>query len=94
MELAAPLRGRLAQPFNADAAGQATLDGGLDQIRGKEGERDRHVDLTDAAAFTRRDLVDASDRTGDNFGEPAPAARNRGHKPGAALGAFRPHCIA
>ncbi len=42
--------GRSREAGDSHAARQSTFDGGLDEIGRKEGERDRHVDLADAAA--------------------------------------------
>jgi hypothetical protein len=39
LELPAPFRWRIAKPFNADAAGQATFYGGFDKMGSEEGER-------------------------------------------------------
>jgi hypothetical protein len=36
---------RIAEPLDADAAGETTFYGGLDKVGREEGERDRHVDL-------------------------------------------------
>jgi hypothetical protein len=43
LELPAPFRWRIAKPFNADAAGQATFYGGSDKMGSEEGERTRTV---------------------------------------------------
>jgi hypothetical protein len=42
-ELPAPFGRRIAEPFDADAAGQATFYGSLDKIGRKEGERDAQI---------------------------------------------------
>ena len=45
LKLPAPFSRRIAQPFYADATGQATFYGCFDKIGCEEGERDCHVDL-------------------------------------------------
>ena len=40
LKLPAPFSRRIAEPLDADAAGQATFHGCLDKIRGEEGERE------------------------------------------------------
>jgi hypothetical protein len=49
LELPAPPSRRIAEPLDADAAGQATFHGGFNKIGGEEGERNGHVDLPNAA---------------------------------------------
>jgi hypothetical protein len=49
LELSAPFGWQIAETLDADAAGQTTFESRLDKIGGKEGERDGHVDLPDAA---------------------------------------------
>jgi hypothetical protein len=49
LELVAPFSRRIAEPLDADATGQATFNRCLDNAGREEGERDRHVDLPDAA---------------------------------------------
>jgi hypothetical protein len=60
-ELPGPLGGGIAKSFDANTAGQASLDGGFDQTRRKKGERDGHVDLPDAALFASGDLFSLGD---------------------------------
>ena len=62
-ELPAPFRGSIAQPFNVDASRQAALHGSAGQLGSKKGERDGHVDMTDAASLAQRDLLSGSDGT-------------------------------
>ena len=66
-ELACPLSGRIAKSFDANTAGQAAFDRGSDESRCEEGERQGHVDLTDAASFARGDLAGLGDRARDHF---------------------------
>jgi hypothetical protein len=63
LELPAPFRRRVAQPLDADAAGQATFHGGFDKIGGEEGERDGHIDQPSAALFASAKLCDGSNST-------------------------------
>jgi hypothetical protein len=56
-ELPSPFRGSIAESFDSNAAGQATFDGRLDEIRCEKCERDGHIDLTRAAFLAGRDLL-------------------------------------
>jgi hypothetical protein len=56
LELPAPLGRRIAEPFDADAAGQATLYDCFDKVGCQEGERDGHIDLPDAALLARAEF--------------------------------------
>jgi hypothetical protein len=58
LELLAPSSRQIAEPLDADAAGQATFYGGFDKVGRKEGERDRHIDLPDAAFLARAKFGD------------------------------------
>ena len=60
-ELPTPFRRRIAQPLDVDAARQAAFHGSADQLGSKEGERDGHVDMTDAASLAQRNLLSVSD---------------------------------
>jgi hypothetical protein len=50
--LAGPVGWRITQSGDADAAWQASLDGGRNQVGSKEGERYGHVDLPYAVPFS------------------------------------------
>ena len=54
LELPSPFGRRIAQPLDANTTGQAAFDCGFDKIGSEEGERDRHVDLPNAARAGRR----------------------------------------
>jgi hypothetical protein len=54
---------RIAEPLDADAAGQATFYGCFDKVGCEEGERDRHVDLPNAAPLASEKLSDSSHST-------------------------------
>jgi hypothetical protein len=58
-------------------------------IRGKKGERDRQIDLADAAVLARGDLSDIGHTPRYNFGEPTSPKCDRGYKLGSGLGADR-----
>ena len=60
-ELSGPFGGSIAKSFDANTAGQPTLDRGSDERRGEEGEREGHVDLPDAAPFPSGDLFSLGD---------------------------------
>ena len=49
LKLSAPFGPRIAEPLDADAAGQATFYGPFNKIGCEEGERDGHIDLSNAA---------------------------------------------
>ena len=53
--LARPFGGQVGEASNAHAVRESPFDGGLDEIGCEEGERDRHVDLADAAALALGD---------------------------------------
>ena len=58
LELSAPFSRQIAEPLDADAAGQATFHGCFDKVGCEEGERDGHVDLSDAAFLASAKLSD------------------------------------
>jgi hypothetical protein len=60
LELPAPFSRRIAEPLDADAAGQAAFNCCLDEIWREEGERDGHIDLPNAAFFASARLSDHS----------------------------------
>jgi hypothetical protein len=64
LKLPTPFSRRIAQPFDADATWQAALYSCFDKIWCQERERDRHVDLPNAALFARAKLGDAGYSTG------------------------------
>ena len=69
--LTRPLGRGIAETGNSNPAWEATFDGGFDQMGCEKGERDRHVDLADAAFFARGDLLDIGHLAGRDFIEPA-----------------------
>ena len=58
LELSAPFSRQIAEPLDADAAGQAAFYGCFDKIGGEEGERDGHIDLPNAAILARAKVFD------------------------------------
>ena len=58
LKLPAPFNRRIAEPLDADAAGQAAFYGSFDEIGGEEGERDGHIDLPNAAILARAKVFD------------------------------------
>jgi len=58
LELSAPFRRQIAEPLDADAAGQATLCGSFDKIGREEGKRDGQVDLPDATFLASAKFCD------------------------------------
>jgi hypothetical protein len=58
LELSAPFGRRIAEPFDADASGQATFYGCFDKVGCQEGERDSHIDLPNAALLARAKFCD------------------------------------
>ena len=58
LKLSAPFGRRIAEPLDADAAGQATLYCRLDKIGREEGERDGHINLPNAALLASAKLCD------------------------------------
>ena len=87
--LAGPLGRGIAETSNSNPARQSPLDGGFDQIGREERERDRHIDLADAAFFARSDLLDIGDGASNDLFEPATTTGDRCDKRGAGLGADR-----
>jgi hypothetical protein len=58
LKLPAPFSRRIAEPLDADAAGQATFYRCFHKIRGEESQRHHHVDLPNAAFLARAKLSD------------------------------------
>src|SRR5260370_34897614 len=81
MKLPAPFSRRIAEPFDADAAGQATLHRCLDKIRCEEGERDGHVGLPNAAFLASAKLCDRRYSTRDNVIQPPTTSRDGAVRP-------------
>src|SRR5437868_546207 len=63
LKLPAPFSRRIAEPFDADATGQATLYRRFDKVGCEKGERDGHIDLPHAALLTSAKLSDRGNST-------------------------------
>ena len=63
LKLPAPFGRRIAQPLDANAAGQATFYCCFDKIGREEGERDGHIDLPNAAILASAKLCDRGNST-------------------------------
>src|SRR5947199_2413906 len=87
--LARPLGRSIAQTRDADPARQSPLDGSMHEFGREEGERDCHIDLSNAAFLARRNLLVTDDGAGNDLIKPAPAARNRCDERRPGLGAHR-----
>jgi hypothetical protein len=87
--LARPLGRGIAQASNANAVRQSSFDGGLDEIGREERERDRHIDLSNAAFLARINLLDTGDGAGNNLIKPTPTTCDRCNERHAGLGADR-----
>src|SRR5947209_11536358 len=85
--LAGPLRRSIAETHDANPPRQSSFDGGLHEIGREESERDRHIDLSNAASLPRSDLLDTGDGAGNILIKPTPATRDRCDERGAGLGA-------
>ena len=85
--MARPLGRSIAQASDADAARQPSFDGSLHEYGREERERDRHIDLSNAAFFACSNLLDTGDGAGNDLLKPTPATRDRGNERGTGLGA-------
>jgi hypothetical protein len=65
-KLPAPFGRRIAEPLDADATGQAAFYRRFDEIWCEEGERDRHVDLPNAALLASAKFGDVGYSTRDH----------------------------
>jgi len=74
---------------HAHSARQPAFDRGPDEMGGKESERDRHIDFSDAAALALGNAFDGDACILDNLLKPTAPARNRGDQGGAGLRADR-----
>src|SRR5207249_12020479 len=82
-----PLGRSIAEASDADAARQSSFDGSLHEVGREERERDRHIDLSNAAVVADSNLLDTGHGASNNLIKPTPAARDRCNKRGAGLGA-------
>jgi hypothetical protein len=89
LKLPAPFSRRIAEPLYADAAGQATFYGCFDKIGREEGERDGHIDLSNAALLAVAKLCDRGYSTRDHIIEPPTTSGDGADQAGAAFELFR-----
>ena len=86
--MAGPLGRNIAHASDADAARQSSFDGSLHEVGREERERDRHIDLSNAAFVAGSNLLDTHGAS-NNLIKPTPATRDRCDECGAGLGANR-----
>src|SRR3977135_1420735 len=89
LKLPAPFSRRIAEPFDADATGQATFYGSFDKVGCEEGERDGHIDLPNAALLSREKLCDRGHPTRDHIIQPPATSCNCADQARPALKLFR-----
>ena len=58
LKLSTPFSRRIAKPFDTDATGQATFYCCFDKVGCEEGQRDGHIDLSNAAFLARAKFCD------------------------------------
>jgi hypothetical protein len=75
-ELLAPFCRSITKSLDSNTAGQPTFDGGPHEVWREKRERDRHVDLAQAASLTGRDLLNVCYRAGHNLVKPATTPGN------------------
>src|SRR6516164_8716382 len=92
-ELLAPFRWSIAQPLDVDASRQAALHGSADQLASKKGERDGHVDMTNAASLAQRNLCSVGDGSRDNLVQPASASCDGADQSEASFRPLRPDLL-
>src|SRR6478736_3790703 len=91
LKLPAPFNRRIAKPFDTDATGQATFYGCFDKIGCEEGERDCHVDVTNAALLAGTKLHDRGHPTRDDIIQPPTTSGDGADQTRAALELLRPN---
>ena len=89
LKLSAPFGWRIAEPLDADAAGQATFYGRFNKIGCEEGERDRHVDMPNAALIARAKFNDRGHPTCDHIIQPPTTSGDSVDQARPALELFR-----
>ena len=83
--LAGPFGRKFAKTRDTHPIGQASFNGRLDEVGGKEGKRERHVDLAHAAALSLSDRLNIDRRFGHERIQPPSSFRNRSNKECAIL---------
>src|SRR5262245_22702994 len=87
--LARPLGRCITKSSDPNDPWQPAFDGGLHKIWRQEGQRYRHIDLTQAAPLSLSDAFDGDGCIIDKLLEPMAPTRDRGDQGGASLGADR-----
>jgi hypothetical protein len=85
LRLPTPFSRRIAKPLDANATGQATFYGCFDKVGCEKGERDRHVDLANAALLASAKLGDVGYSTRDHIIQPLAASRDSADQARAAF---------
>jgi hypothetical protein len=85
LALARPFGGHVGEASDAEAMRKSSLDGRFDEIGRQERQRDRHVDLADAAPLAFCNATRIRGCIAQKFGEPAPTSRGRGDQKRARL---------
>src|SRR5258708_40311088 len=89
LKLSAPFSRRIAEPFDADATGQATFYCCFDKVGCEKGERDGHIDLPHAALLTSAKLSDPGNSRWGNIIQPPTTARDAADQARPALALLR-----
>jgi hypothetical protein len=87
--LSGPFRGQVAQSCDAHATRQLAIHRGIHETWRKEGQRDRHVDLSRAALFSGRNIFSRRFRIGQHLAEPSTPTGNRSNQKSSGFGANR-----
>src|SRR5262245_1573744 len=87
--LARPLGWSVTESSDASASRQPAFDSGFHKIGRQEGQRYRHIDLTQAALLSTSYAFDSDACIIDKLLEPAAPPRDRGDQGGAGLRADR-----
>ena len=75
----------IAQAGDTDATGQTTFNGSLDQTWRDKRQRDRHVDVTNAAMVALRNLLQILNGARNDLIQPLPSACDGLKQTGSAL---------
>jgi len=75
--LSGPFRWRVGEAGNSDAIGEPAFNGGFDEIGRKESQRNRHIDLSRTAVFSRGDGLRTCPRISNEFIQPTTATGNQ-----------------
>src|SRR5262249_57820730 len=77
----------IAETTDANAARQSSFDGSLHEFGREKRERDRHIDLSNAAFVACSNLLDTGYSAGNDLVKPAPTTRDRRDERSAGFGA-------